>query len=103
MDFPLYVRTELHGFGAYLHDKHDRHLGYMGSAQNAATIVAAVNEVAELREQLATAHKALEFYRDGFQFTTNKRYGGLEWTPTESLLDDCGNIARSTLIEAERP
>lgn len=40
---------------------------------------------------------ALRFYRDGFAFKTNKKYGGLEWSPTEALLDDCGNTARAAL------
>lgn len=42
--------------------------------------------------------RALEFYRDGFTFTTNPRRAGLEWKPTEALLDDCGNLARATLL-----
>lgn len=45
--------------------------------------------------------RALEFYRDGFEFITNKRYGGLEWKPTEALLDDCGNTARAVIAALE--
>lgn len=51
----------------------------------------------ELRGQLATARAALCFYRDGFGYSVNARYGGLEWKPTEALLDDCGNTARAAL------
>jgi len=47
--------------------------------------------------KLEEAAKVLEFYRDGFTFTTNARYGGLEWKPTDTLLDDCGNAARTFL------
>lgn len=59
MKYPLYVRSELNGFGAYLHDANDKHLGYMGSEQTAEAVVSAVNEVASLREKLATAVDAL--------------------------------------------
>lgn len=41
--------------------------------------------------------EALEFYRDAWNMKPNKRYGGLEWSPKETLLDDCGNRAREAL------
>ena len=50
-------------------------------------------------QQVRDMRAGLEFYRDGFTFTTNPRYGGLEWKPTETLLDDCGNTARLLLKE----
>lgn len=56
----------------------------------------AIQAEAELRA-------ALEFYRDGYTFTTNPRRGGLEWKPTEALLDDCGNTARLALFSAPSP
>lgn len=45
---------------------------------------------------------ALKFYRDGFSPSPNKRYGGMEYKPTEYLLDDCGNIAMEAISKAER-
>lgn len=44
--------------------------------------------------------QALKFYRDAWDMKPNKRYGGLEWSPKESLLDDCGEIARTALESA---
>jgi len=55
-----------------------------------ATLSALEAENARLRE-------ALTFYRDSFTYTVNQRYGGLEWKPSEALLDDCGNVARIAL------
>lgn len=63
------------------------------SPQDALTHLAAEAHVAKLRE-------ALEFYRDSWSCKTNKRYGGLEWSPTEALLDDCGNVARAALTRS---
>lgn len=48
-------------------------------------------------EKITRLEVALEFYRDAWDFKTNKRYGGLEWSPKEELLDDCGNVARAAL------
>lgn len=41
--------------------------------------------------------KALQFYADAWNCKPNKRYGGLEWSPKEELLDDCGNKAKQAL------
>lgn len=49
------------------------------------------------QEEIARLREALEFYASAWNFKTNKRYGGLEWSPTESLLDDCGNRAKEAL------
>lgn len=40
---------------------------------------------------------ALQFYADAWRYKLNNRYGGLEWSPEERLLDDCGNIAKEAL------
>lgn len=47
--------------------------------------------------EVARLTAALEFYGNAWGFKTNKRYGGLEWFPTEELLDDCGNTAKDAL------
>lgn len=52
------------------------------------------------RAEIERLRAALAFYRDGFTFITDKRRPGLAWVPTETLLDDCGNIARATLSPA---
>lgn len=41
--------------------------------------------------------EALAFYRDGWAFKADKRRAGLTWHPKETLLDDCGNIAKAAL------
>lgn len=46
---------------------------------------------------------ALKFYADAWCFTTNPKRGGLEWKPTEKLLDDCGNVARAALSPSSPP
>lgn len=44
--------------------------------------------------------EALEFYEHGaWKFKINKLYGGLEWSPTEELLEDCGNKAKEALTK----
>lgn len=53
-------------------------------------------------ERLKTA---LKFYSEGFIPRPAKRnkYGlnpGLEWKPSEALLDDCGNVAMEALASA---
>jgi len=62
------------------------------------------DELATLRASEAAAmgrvkvlETALKFYRGAWSFKTSKRYGGLEWFPTEQLLDDCGNVATDAL------
>jgi hypothetical protein len=45
--------------------------------------------------------EALSFYRDAWKYKINNRYGGLEWSPKDELLDDCGNRARALLAELE--
>lgn len=62
---------------------------------------AADARIRELEAENARLREALTFYRDRWAYTPNKRYGGLEWRPSETLLDDCGNIARAALREAE--
>lgn len=77
-----------------------------------APILASALEVAADNARLRTVNealvtvnealvKALEFYAEAWDFTTNKRYGGLEYHPKETLLDDCGNIARAALSLAK--
>lgn len=41
--------------------------------------------------------EALQFYADAWKSKSNKLYGGLEWSPTEALLDDCGNRAKEAI------
>ena len=48
-------------------------------------------------EREANTIAALRFYRDAWTFKTNKHHPGLEWSPKEELLDDCGNRARLAL------
>ena len=72
-----------------------------------STVITAYLKVVDERlsaaeQQVRDMRAGLEFYRDGFTFTTNPRYGGLEWKPTETLLDDCGNTARLLLKESGR-
>jgi len=52
--------------------------------------------------KLAKVVEALKFYQDAWSYKINKRYGGLEWNPTEALLDDCGNTAKTVLAEIEK-
>lgn len=52
-------------------------------------------DAAEAR--VAELEAGLAFYRDGWAFKTHKSRPGLEWRPTEALLDDCGNHARTLL------
>jgi len=43
---------------------------------------------------------ALQFYRDGFRYHVKRTSMGInlsEWKPTEELLNDCGETARSVL------
>lgn len=61
----------------------------------------------KLVNQLAAAHKrnkeleaALQFYKDGFRYHVKRTSTGInlsEWKPTEELLNDCGETARSVL------
>ena len=59
-----------------------------------------LSELDTARAEIERLREALAFYRDGFTFITDKRRPGLAWVPTETLLDDCGNIARATLSPA---
>lgn len=59
-----------------------------------AAIASFIENQASRIEELEAA---LRFYRDSFTYKINKKYGGLEWSPSETLLDDCGNIARAAL------
>lgn len=48
--------------------------------------------------------KALEFYRDGFEYHPKHSRTGLNlsvWRPKQALLDDCGNLALEALRAAE--
>lgn len=45
--------------------------------------------------------KALQFYADAWNCKPNKRYGYLEWSPKEELLDDCGNKAKEALSQTK--
>lgn len=65
--------------------------------QQAATAVENVN----LRALLERAREALSFYSAGFTPRLTKRYGGLEYKPTEALLNDCGNRAAAVVREIE--
>ena len=45
---------------------------------------------------------ALQFYKDGFRYHAKRTSTGInlsEWKPTEELLNDCGETARSALEE----
>lgn len=59
----------------------------------------AVREATKQRDALAAENAALkscaEFYNVGF--SPVKGTFGLEWKPTQKLLDDCGNIASDAL------
>lgn len=51
-------------------------------------------------EEIAEYRKALEFYQNGFYPKRAFKYlPGMEWKPTEELLDDCGNIAKEALAK----
>lgn len=45
---------------------------------------------------------ALKFYRDAWQYKPGPTGLGLEWSPKEELLDDCGNRAKDALARNER-
>jgi len=82
-------------------------------------LLRAASENVSLREQVVSANEqrdaavreaerlktALKFYSEGFIPRPAKRnkYGlnpGLEWKPSEALLDDCGNVAMEALASA---
>lgn len=71
------------------------------SAANAAYIAnldpAFVLDLCAAAARAEAMEAALRFYNGAWSFKVNQRYGGLEWQPTEALLDDCGNIARAAL------
>lgn len=75
---------------------------HIAARPNAAVNPAWANaerDIGVLLAEMTRLRTALEFYRDGFEFHTNPRRAGLEWKPKETLLDDCGNIARIALTE----
>lgn len=50
--------------------------------------------------KLEAYRKALEFYRDGFQFVPKRSSLGVNlstWIPKEALLEDCGEVAKQAL------
>lgn len=50
--------------------------------------------------KLEAYRKALEFYRDGFQFIPKRSRLGVNlstWIPKEALLEDCGEVAKQAL------
>ncbi|MGG1954323.1 HNH endonuclease [Enterobacter cloacae] len=51
----------------------------------------------ELAAENAGLKECAEFYSAGFRAEQAKGAFGLEWKPTEQLLDDCGNIASDAL------
>jgi hypothetical protein len=54
-------------------------------------------EMSERNKELETA---LQFYKDGFRYHVKRTSTGInlsEWKPTEELLNDCGETARSVL------
>jgi hypothetical protein len=64
---------------------------------DAGFTVEAVNSHSALQARVEELEEALKFYADAWCFTTHPKRSGLEWKPKESLLDDCGNIARAAL------
>jgi hypothetical protein len=59
-------------------------------------------ELSNLRAKLATARKALEFYRDGWVFKPRRSKTGIDlssWEPRESLMGDYGERARVALTD----
>ena len=64
-------------------------------SERAFTTIAFRQLMAEKQELIA----ALRFYQDAWRYKTNKYYGGLEWFPSQELLDDCGNRAREVLAK----
>jgi hypothetical protein len=71
------------------------------SAQNALDEVVRERTARHsLEAQLAEARKALEFYRDSFQFHPKRSATGINlstWLPKSCLLEDCGETARAFL------
>lgn len=56
---------------------------------------------AELKEVNGVLLEALKFYRKAWQFKVGKKRAGLEYYPSEELLNDCGNIALEAIKRAE--
>jgi hypothetical protein len=69
------------------------------AAANPSAILELIASHKRMEAEIERLRKALQFYADSWTFKANKRYGGLEWSPTEALLDDCGNTARSALTD----
>jgi len=58
------------------------------------------DEIRNLKERIEALEAALQFYRDGFRYHAKRTSTGInlsEWKPTEELLNDCGETARSVL------
>jgi hypothetical protein len=65
-------------------------------------MVEAAAEIERLTRERDAARAALTFYRDAWVSKPHKIYGGLEWSPKEDLLNDCGNRARDALFTHEQ-
>ena len=69
-----------------------------------AALEGAVADIAAKDAEIARQKKALEFYRDGFQFRPKRGPTGInhsEWKVTKALLDDCGNVAVEALTPSK--
>lgn len=69
--------------------------GYIKEFGETPSMTASRASIAEAKAE--RLQKALEFYVNNWKCKPNKRYGGLEYSPNEALLDDCGNTARAAL------
>lgn len=68
-------------------------------------LLAAAEHIENLFSHENKARKALEFYRDGFQFHPKRSKTGIdlsEWKPKDALLEDCGEVARSALLSQNK-
>ena len=78
------------------------------SAEDAAATraLATPDQTAALDKMIAEAVgplvEVLTFYQGAWNYKINKRYGGLEWSPKEELLDDCGNKAKNAILAASK-
>lgn len=66
-------------------------------AREAALATHMANDCNSAEADAKALRAALKFYADAWRYTTHPTRPGLEWTPKEELLDDCGNAARQAL------